>query len=253
MVKLHDICAHLDDLLELSRYRDASSNGLQVESRQTDIRQIACAVDAGESVIEQAVRGRVEMLIVHHGLFWGTCNRLVGPLARKCSLLLSHGCSLYASHLPLDGHATFGNGVLFAKFLGLESIAPAFDYAGGPVGVRATTPEPLSLEEVIARCRQLIGVVGPMVLPFGATSIQSIGIVTGSGSFAIEAAHVLKCDLLISGEPKQEAYHLAKEFRQTVLFAGHYATETFGVRALGDHLAGEFGITTMFINEETGI
>jgi dinuclear metal center YbgI/SA1388 family protein len=255
MAELHTICSYLDTLLESNRYRDVATNGLQVESANTTLSTIVCAVDSGESVIREALSHQTDLLIVHHGLFWGGANSVTGSLARKIALLQQGGCSLYASHLPLDGHADFGNGSLLATELGLVNVQAGFEYGGGPVGVTCKTPEgKLRIEELAKLCGKFLGALTPpLVFPFGAVEISTIGIVTGSGSFAIESAHSLGLDLLITGEPKQEAYHNAKDIGQSVIFVGHYASETFGVRALTEHLCQKFKVKGHFINQETGI
>jgi dinuclear metal center YbgI/SA1388 family protein len=253
MPSLRQITAYLDILLPSGVYTDRSQNGLQVDAQNEDVKKIAVAVDSGLSVIEKAVELKAELLIVHHGLFWSTAELLSGPLGRKISKLMRNGCSLYASHLPLDGNMELGNAAQLAKLLNLKDISAWCLYAGSTIGAAGNIENPCSLEDIEKNIRRL-GSMGPfLTFPFGKKQIRSIGIVTGSGTSAIPVCAESKVDLLISGEPKQEAYHTAKELQVNVLFAGHYATETFGVKAVADRLKQEFSLETFFIDEPTGI
>lgn len=244
---------YLDQTLAVKNYDDLASNGLQVQCGASAVARVALAVDSGLSVIEKATAAAAQLLIVHHGLFWGDCHALTGPLAKKVAQLMQAGCSLYAAHLPLDGHVELGNAVELARFLGLAEITPYFDYRGMPIGARARSAKSITIESLAAKCAAISGAIAPLILPFGKREIETIGIVTGSGSFAIPIAAAAGIDLLLSGEPKQESYHLARDLGLNVLFAGHYATETFGVRAVGRALEKQFNVGTIFIDEPTGI
>ncbi len=254
MIQLPSLLSYLDSLLQPKLYQDVALNGLQVESGTETIRTVAFAVDCGKSIVEAAVKKEADMLIVHHGLFWGTEQAITGPLAQKISLLLSNGCSLFASHLPLDGNAEVGNGFELARHIGLENIEGFCEYLGQTVGALGSLPKPLSRSEIVGKLKEIEGALeSPLLLPFGKEEVKSIGVVTGSGAFAIPLCKEMGIDLLISGEPKQEAYHLAKELEVNALFAGHYATETFGVRALSRRIEQDFDVSTVFIEEPTGI
>lgn len=254
IVPLYEITAYLDRELEISRYNDHGYNGLQVESTSTSVQKIACAVDAGLSVAERAVESGCQLLVVHHGILWGQSEPFVGPLARKLHLLLSRGLSLYAAHLPLDGHLRYGNATLLASEIGACNVSPCFEYKGATIGVQAEFQSPVPLDDVIARVSSFEGVLcPPVVLPFGKRIIQRIGIATGSATGFIRECALRGLDLLITGEPKQEAYHTAREYQCSVLCIGHYASETFGVRALERVLAERFRVETTWISEPTGI
>jgi dinuclear metal center YbgI/SA1388 family protein len=251
---LATIINYIDTLIPPTAYTDASQNGLQVDAGNVTVSHVGCAVDAGESVIDEALARGVDLLVVHHGLLWSTFpSRLTGSLARKVRLLMTGGCSLYASHLPLDGHQVLGNAVQLAATLHLQELAPFCHYKGGPVGCRGTFVRPTSIEALTQTISTFLGHSPVKFLPFGETTFRTVAIVTGSGSFAIEECAASGIDLLLSGEPKHEAYHLAKELRQSVLFAGHYATETFGVAALEREIAKQFGVRTSFIDQPSGI
>lgn len=252
MTQLASVLSYLDALLESNRFTDSGLNGLQVESGRGDVRRVAVAVDAGLSVIERAVAAQADLLIVHHGVFWGEVHPITGAFARKVELLLRNHCSLYASHLPLDAHREVGNNFELARFYGLERLEPWYEHRGQVIGVRGVAGG-RSLETFVTRSGELIGGRPPLVLPFGRAQIHQVGIISGGGSFALAAAARERFDLFISGEPKQAAYHEAHELGINALFAGHYATETFGVRALAARLQRDFEVETLFIDEPTGI
>ena len=251
---LSSIVTFLDQLLAVQTFQDTALNGLQVESGSTEIKSVAVAVDAGSSIIERAIDLDADLLIVHHGIFWGECRAITGGLGKKVRKLLSGQCSLYASHLPLDAHLSVGNGAELARFFGLGEIQGYFEYRGQNIGVKASLSSAKPLQYFVDRAKEMIGALAtPLLLPFGASDVRTVGIVTGSGSSALDACALAGLDLLISGEPKQEVYHHAKELRQSCLFAGHYATETFGIRALQRILSDRFRVETHFIDEPTGI
>ena len=253
-VPLNTLTNYLDTLLEAKSYQDFAYNGLQVDAGNSNIKVIAFAVDAGLSVIEQAASLKADLLIVHHGLLWGGEQPITGSFGTKIRALMSARCSLYASHLPLDGNTELGNATGLAKFFGAKDLLPFCEYKGRTIGMRASLPTPTSLNDLKKLSRKFIGSLAePLLLPFGTQQITSLGIVTGSGSSAIELCKESGIDLLISGEPKQEAYHRAKEARQSCLFVGHYASETFGVSALQSVLKDKFRVETHFIDEPTGI
>lgn len=253
-VDLANLTKSLNELLRVQDYSDFAFNGLQVESGKTRIGRIAFAVDCGMSIIEKAVNEKADLLIVHHGLLWGNESRpITGIFGEKIRLLIKKQCSLYAAHLPLDGHPVHGNGACLARFLGLENIVPYFEYKGMPIGARGNFPRPLSLEKIVEKAAAITGAIDPFLLPFGKKEVKNVGIVTGSGSEVISSCKTSGIDLLISGESKQSAYHEAKEYEINALFVGHYGSETFGVRSLQQKLEKEHNISTVFIDEPTGI
>lgn len=253
MADLFEISKFLDDLLDISHFIDDSQNGLQVESPRHKINKIAVAVDSGLSIIDQAIKLKAQLLIVHHGFFWNKPQNISGMLAKKVTKLIQNGCSLYAAHLPLDSHIKYGNAAELANFLKLTQVKEFCEYRGKSVGVSARCKHPQSLQKIIDECKKIPSSIEPLVLPFGRKDITNIGIVTGSGSFALQECADRGLDLLISGESKQEVYHLAKELKINAIFAGHYATETFGVKALAKVLEKKFQIKSIFIDEPTGI
>ena len=148
---------------------------------------------------------------------------------------------------------TVGNGAQFASFLNLEQVEPFCEYQGYCVGVKGKLAKPLTLSQISKECQQINGYTSHISMPFGKEKISSIAIVTGSGSFAISLCAGEGVDLLISGEPKHEVYHMAKELQMNALFVGHYASETFGVRALQKVMEDTFKLQTTYIEDPSGI
>ncbi len=259
---VREICQFLDQLLTPERYTDSAINGVQVDGMNPNSENghsdsnsvtVAFSVDAGLSCIESAIRAKADLLVVHHGLFWGESQPVVGPNAKKLLGLLSHNCTLYASHLPLDGHLVVGNGAELLRTIGARDITPFVFYKGSFVGAQGRLEKPLPIESIAEKARTFEGCTNVTILPFGARTISTIGCVTGSGTFGIPEAQKSGLDLFLSGEPKHEAYHLAKELGISAVFAGHYATETFGLRALSRLIEEKFFVRTIFIEEPTGI
>lgn len=253
MANLSEILSFLSKLLTPEQFQDAAYNGLQVDSAVTQVAKVAVAVDCGESVVDRAIAERAQLLIVHHGLLWGAEQPVTERYGRKIRKLLSGGCSLYGAHLPLDAHPAVGNNVLIARHLNLEPVGGFAEIGGKQIGLVAKSQTPRTIEYFTDRARELSG-FGPMIsLPFGPKEITTVGIVTGSGASRIEEVAALGLDLFFSGEPKQHVYHDCKDLKLNAVFAGHYATETVGVRALGDLLHREFNVEAFFIEEPTGI
>lgn len=260
MVELHSLCTFLDSLLQPDSYVDFGINGLQVEASaglaNSAVSRIGFAVDSGMSVIERAIAEDCQLLVVHHGLFWGSVGPVTGIMASKVASLIRKNCSLYAAHLPLDGNHEVGNAFELARYLNLEECQGFMEYEGRTVGVRAICPRKRQIDDFLEPLSQIEGAVSPVIMPFGSKDIRSVAIVTGSGSSAIPLCNQPggeQIDLLISGEPKHESYHQAKEHKVNAIFAGHYATETFGIRALKSKLESTFDIETVYISEPTGI
>lgn len=254
MVQLHTLTQYMDALLEPSKYQDYGLNGLQVDSGTAEVKTVAYAVDSGLSIIEKAIKAEAQLLIVHHGLLWGEPNLPVtGTYGKKVSQLIRAGTSLYASHLPLDGNLEVGNAAELLRLLKFGAIEPFSRHKGATIGAKGRIQKPIPLDEIVQTLTTLHNGYAPFVLPFGKKNISTVGIATGSGGSALFECSELGIDLLISGEEKQQNYHEAKELGISAVFAGHYATETHGVRALANRLATQFGVKAIFIDEPTGI
>jgi dinuclear metal center YbgI/SA1388 family protein len=251
---LQSLVTALDQLLDTRGYQDASLNGLQVDGGRTQVTTVAVAVDSGLSVLKAATEKGADLLIVHHGLFWGQAQCITSTFGEKIRQLISKGCSLYASHLPLDGHIELGNAAQIARALGLTGVEPFGVYSQRTIGCRGNFAQPTTLDDIASRMKEFPGALKePLVIPAGKSTVSSVAIVTGSGCSLIDQAAAAGVDLFLSGEPKHGAYHDLQETKLSAIFAGHYCTETFGVRALAELLKDRFRVETIFIDQPSGI
>ena len=235
---------YLDGLLEVSRYRDYCPNGLQVEGRD-EIRRIVTGVTANLDLIQAAIAADADAILVHHGYFWkGDDPCLTGTRRARVALLLAHELSLYAYHLPLDAHAEFGNNALLGKRLGLTETAR---FADQDIGMSGVLDESMRLDAFAARVTQRLE-RAPLVIGDPAREIKHIAWCTGAAQGFFEEAIKLRPDAYLSGEISEQHVHLARESGVAFLAAGHHATEKFGIRALGEHLAARFGLAHSFID-----
>ncbi len=247
MVQLSDLVRYLDDLLEVERFTDYSPNGLQVEGGAT-INRLVCGVTASQALIEAAVEAGADALLVHHGYFWkGEAAPIVGIKKRRIARLLENGISLLAYHLPLDAHPVYGNNVQLAKVLGLK-VAGSFGPAGNPaIGLYGGLPEPLSGEALAAQIADRLG-RAPLHVGEASAPVSKLAWCTGGAQGLIEEAVRLGVDAYLTGEVSEQTVHLARENGIHFYAAGHHATERYGARALGEHVAEHFGIEQQFID-----
>jgi dinuclear metal center YbgI/SA1388 family protein len=251
MATRNEIVAALNEYLDIDGMKDAALNGLQLEGADR-IERVALAVDAAQATIDAAIESGCQMLVVHHGLFWGSQVALTGVMGRRVRAAFDGGLSLYAAHLPLDAHQEVGNNVLLAQRLGGTVDGEFGEYEGADIGVLATLEAPIDIGGLAGRLAAA-GCEEPLIWSFGAGEVRRIGVVTGRGGFALAEAAAAGADCFITGEPIQELYHAARDHGIHCLFGGHYATETFGVRAVGEWLAGRFGVETEWIDHPTGL
>ncbi|MFT4945163.1 MAG: dinuclear metal center YbgI/SA1388 family protein [Halovenus sp.] len=248
------ICDRLDDELDVPAYAgvDPSPNGLQVGPATRTVDHVAVAVDAAVETAERAAAA--DMLVTHHGIIWGGIERVTGLHHRRIRALVDADLPLYVAHLPLDGHQTLGNAARIADLLKLVDREPFGTDGGLPVGQRGRLPEPVSVDALCDRLRPHLdtGGQGIRTLAHGPDEAQEIAIVTGSGADFLGEAAAADVDLFLTGEGKQKLYHEAKEQGVNVVLGGHYATETFGVRAIADLLA-DWGLDTTFLDCPTGL
>lgn len=250
-VSLAELTAHLDRFLRVEEIPDKSLNGLQVEG-PPEVRRVALATDAALQTFEQARAGGAQLLIVHHGLFWGERQApIVGSLRRRIQALLEGGLGLYCAHLPLDAHPEVGNNALIARRLELSDCRPFGSWNGVALGFAGALPRRLPRDELKEYCAERLATPIRM-LPFGAPAVRSLAVVSGAAADLVEEAARAGCDAFLTGETSHTAYHRAREAAVNLLFAGHYATETWGVRALGEHLERRLGLETFFCDAPTG-
>ena len=255
----------LDDRLDTAAYADvdASENGVQVgpsdggRATGSDVERVAFAVDAALETIEAAADADADVLVVHHGISWGGIDRVTGRTYDRIAALVDNDIALYVSHLPLDGHPELGNAAGVAEAIGLESREPFGEIGPVTIGTIGEPPEPVAADAVRAELDAFEGHPdrdggGTQLLEFGPDRLERIAIVTGSGVDWLDEAVASGADALITGEGKQQVYHDAREAGVTVFLAGHYATETFGVRAL-QSLTEEWGIATTYVSHPTGL
>jgi dinuclear metal center YbgI/SA1388 family protein len=242
-----EILSFLDRELEVERFRDYGPIGLQVAGREA-VGRVALAVSSTLEVFEAAEEYEADLLIVHHGLFWDGDSRVVDELMRRrLETLFRAGITLAAYHLPLDAHRELGNNAQLALALGVEVGGWFLEDRGAPIALHGQFHEPLSASALATRVEAETG-RAPLVLPGGRDPIRTIGICSGGAARSIRAAAARGLDAWLTGEPSEDSRALAAELGVSLIAAGHYATETFGVRAVGRELERRFGVTTSFID-----
>ncbi len=251
MASLQEITAFLDGELRVGEIPDYSGavNGLQLENGGM-VTKVAAAVDASLPVVEAAVAAGAELLVVHHGMFWQGVQPLTRAFYRKIKAAMDGGLAIYSAHLPLDVHPELGNNALLAQAIGLDTDGAFLDWKGIRLGLTASAE--LSREDLVARVSAAVG--GPVHLcPGGPEVIRKIGIITGGAGSEVAICTTSGLDTFITGEGPHWSYPLAEELGVNLLYAGHYATETFGVKALAARLGRDFGLETLFIDRPTGL
>ena len=248
-MKTAEAVSYLNDLLRVAEIEDypTAFNGLQV-ANSGDIHRIAAAVDASEASIRGAAATGCDMLLVHHGLFWDGNPRVTDRNYRRFKLLLDHNIAVYSAHLPLDLHESFGNNHLLARELQVSIRGMFGKYKSSSIGVWGDLD--IHREALTARLDDLIG-ARIRLIPGGPELIRRVGIVTGGAGSMIGEAAAAGFDAFITGEGAHHTYFDAMENGINVYYAGHYATETFGVRALAEHLANKFQLEWEFLDLPT--
>ena len=245
------LVAHCDKILrtaEIGDY-DNAANGLQAQNGGT-VKKIAAAVDASISTIELAIAAKADLLIVHHGLFWTVRQPWTKKNYALLRLLVKNDLAVYSSHLPLDAHPKLGNNVQLCAALGLKKLKPFFHSHGQTLGFKSQTK--IERTELARRLERATG-VKPRVIPGGKDICQWIGVVTGGAGAELKQAAAEGLDTFVTGEGPHWTFGVAEELGLNVLYGGHYATETFGVKALAAHLAQKFGIPWEFLPYPTGL
>lgn len=251
MASLSEIVSFLDRELNTAGIPDYSGamNGLQLENSSGRVDRIVAAVDASLPVIEATAAGGPGLLLVHHGMFWQGAQPLKGAFFKKIRTAMEAGLAVYSSHLPLDVHPTWGNNICLANALGVSDLEPFLNWKGMPMGLRGAWHG--SRSELELRLSEAVG--GPVhICPGGSERITSVGIVTGGAGSEIAAAAGAGVDAFITGEGPHWGYVLAEELGLNVFYAGHYATETFGVKVLAKELCRNFEVQWEFVDHPTG-
>jgi dinuclear metal center YbgI/SA1388 family protein len=248
-MKLASLVEYLDGYLRIAGHPDypTALNGLQVEGA-AEVERIAAAVDASEAAVDAALDREAQLLIVHHGLFWDGLRPVTGRRRRKLAKLIEGDLSVFSVHLPLDAHVEVGNCILLARALGVEPSGRFGTYQGTDIGWWGALD--LGRAELAKRAEKVLG--GDVrLLASGPERVSRVGVLTGSGAFVEEAAR-LGIDTVVTGEGAHHIAIDAAELGVNVLYGGHYATETFGVRALAAHLGDRFGLKHDFLELPTG-
>ena len=248
---LTTLVQHCDRLLRTSEIGDyeGAANGLQVENGGS-VTQIAAAVDGSLATVRLAVAAKADFLIVHHGLFWSPSHPWTGRRYELLRLLLENNLAVYSSHLPLDLHPSLGNNARLAAALGLKKVRPFFFSHGQHIGLKTT--KAIARDRLAERLQKATG-ESPRIVPGGPETCRRIGIVTGGAGAELKQAAGEGVDTFITGEGPHWTYALAEELGVNVLYGGHYATETFGVKALAAHLSARFRMPWTFLDHPTGL
>jgi dinuclear metal center YbgI/SA1388 family protein len=247
MPAVSDLLSYLDALLRPEAFQDYGPNGLQVPGKD-EVAHVVTSVSASAELFERAAGLGADLVLVHHGLFWGGP---AGPIdratKRRLQLLFDHDMALAAYHLPLDAHPEIGNNALIAAGLGAARTEPFAEHRGAPIGVIAHFDPAPARDELVVRVRDLTE-REPLVFPAGPDPVRTLGIVSGGAADDIAEAIERGLDAFLTGEPAERVMAMAQEGGVTFLAAGHYATETFGIRALGELLAERFGVRHTFVD-----
>jgi dinuclear metal center YbgI/SA1388 family protein len=248
---LSEIVNYTNDFLRIREIGDWDNalNGLQIEN-SGGVTKIGAAVDASTRTLESAAKQNVDLLIVHHGLFWPGLQPVTGPLRRQLNLAFENNIALYSAHLPLDLHPQVGNNAQLAAALALKSNLPFFEEKGQMIGIKARAS--LLREELGRKLRKALS--SPVkTFMFGPKKTEAIGIITGGAGSEIYRVAQEGIDTFITGEAPHWAAVAADELGMNLLLGGHYATEVFGVKALAAHLSKRFKIPWTFIDCPTGL
>lgn len=248
-MQLNELSDYIGRMLEVDRFRDYCPNGIQVEGKG-QVLSLATAVTASQYVLEAATAWGADAILVHHGYFWRNENAtLTGIKKRRIAHLLSHDVSLLAYHLPLDAHPELGNNAQLAQRLGLT---PAGRFGEQDIAWHGALQQPCSLDE-FARRTSIALQRTPQVIGSGQQRLQRIAWCSGAAQGYFEQAIALGVDAFLTGEISEQCVHLANETGVAFISAGHHATERYGVQALGEHLARQFGLTHQFIDQDNPV
>ena len=250
-ISLAAIVKHCDQILrthDIGDY-DGAANGLQMENSGTVMR-IAATVDASLATVKLAIAAKADLLIVHHGLFWSPSHPWTGKRHELLRLLIENNLAVYSSHLPLDAHPKLGNNVQLCAALGLKNLKPFFTSHGQTIGFKSAAK--ISRTELAKKLAHATG-VKPRIIPGGNEICKCIGVVTGGAGGDLKLAAAEGVDTFITGEGPHWTYALAEELGLNVFYGGHYATETFGVKALAAKLSKQFKLPWQFLDHPTGL
>jgi len=238
-----DVDEYLSALLQSPSFKDYGPNGLQIEGR-SQVRRLVSGVTASLALIDAAIEAEADAVLVHHGLFWrGHEGCITGWLKQRVQRLLAHDINLFAYHLPLDAHPQFGNNAQLGLRMGVSADARFGEQSLGFIG----TPEvPVTTRDLVERLARMSGRT-PSIIEGDARPLRRVAWCTGGAQSYFEAAIAAGADVFVTGEMSEPQVHLARETGVAFIACGHHASERYGVQALGEHLAGQFGIEHRYI------
>ncbi len=248
-MKRAELVDYLNQYLRIDEIPDYGPQGLQVEGRE-EVRKIVGMVDAQLPCVVAALDAGADLLLVHHGIFWGPAAPLRGSFGNLVRTFVGSGLNLYAAHLALDAHPEVGNNVELARRLGLEIDGRWAKVNGVELAVLASAQDGVKVDYLVDHYEQAVGPV-QVVQPHGPRIVHRVGIMSGSGAKYIHEAAALGCDLYLTGETSHANYYDALNAGINVIYGGHYTTETVGVQALGLHLQEQFEVEFEFIDLPT--
>jgi dinuclear metal center YbgI/SA1388 family protein len=250
-VPLAAIVRYCDQMLHTAKVQDyeRAANGLQVENRGA-VTRIAAAVDASLATVRLAVAVKADLLLVHHGLFWSPAHPWTAKRHELIRCLIENNLAVYSSHLPLDAHPRLGNNAQLCAALGLSKLRPFFESHGQCIGFQAKTN--ISRADLVGRLERVTG-AKPRLLPGGPQICRRVGVVSGGAGDDLQRASEEGVDTFVTGEGQHWTFGVAEDLGLNVLYGGHYATETFGVKALAAHLSDRFQLPWTFLDHPTGL
>ena len=251
MPSLHEIVRYTDLFLRVRDVGDWDNalNGLQIENSGR-VTRIGAAVDVSTRILTEGAKREVDLLIVHHGLFWPGLQPVRGALRRQLGIAFENDVALYSAHLPLDVHPRVGNNAQLVAALGFRSVQPFLEEKGQPVGLKIRAS--MARNKIVRDLQRTLN--GPVnVFDFGPKQTRTIGVVTGAAGSEVYRVAEEGIDTFITGEAPHWAAVAAEELGVNLLLGGHYATEVFGVKALAAHLSKRFRVPWEFIDSPTGL
>jgi len=252
MANLNEIVAYLDTELQIATVPDYSGamNGLQLKN-DGNVSKVGSAVDASLPTIVKAIEAGVDLLIVHHGMFWHGAQKLVGAQYEKIKLAMDANLAIYSAHIPLDIHPLYGNNVLLSQLIGMNEAEAYHDWKGVKLGLRQRMD--IELGELLQRVEAAVGTSIHYCKGAERDSVGMVGVITGGAGSELQSMVDEGVNTFITGEGPHWSYPLAEELGVNIIYAGHYATETFGVRKLMDLIAEQFSMSKYFVFHPTGL
>jgi dinuclear metal center YbgI/SA1388 family protein len=245
-MKTNELAAFLDRELKVDAFKDVSNNGLQVENTGS-VKRVCCGVDASMQFFEAAADRGADFLICHHGISWGnSLSRITDLNFDRVRYLIDRDMALYACHLPLDAHPVHGNNALICRALGVTRLKPFGCYDGVTIGFAGRLSKPIRYSAFKNKIQRVMQ-TEPQSMDFGKRTVSTVAVVSGGAADGVSEAAAKNMDVYVTGEPRLSAYSVAQEKRINAVFAGHYATEVFGVRALGELITRQFKMPSDFI------